>query len=157
MIQRNRGQPTRRGTAAVEFALLAPLLLTLLLGVWEVGRLAHVQQLVSNAAREGGRQASTGRKTTAQVQQVVLDYLTSAGISVADATVTLTNLTDPSRSDPMTANQLDRFEITVTLPFNNVRWALVNQITSVTNLTATVEWLSMRDIPFAVSTTIPVE
>src|SRR6059058_4755881 len=100
MIQRICGQLPRRGTAAVEFAFLSPILLALLLGVWEVGRLAQVQQILTNAAREGARQAAGGKQTTAQVQQTVLNYLTNANINTTGTTVTLTNLTNSSRSDP---------------------------------------------------------
>jgi Flp pilus assembly protein TadG len=157
MIQRTRGYLLRRGTAAVEFGFLAPILVTLLLGIWEVGRLAQVQQVLTNATREGARQASTGQKTTAQVQQSVLTYLSNDGITTTGTTVTLTNLTSSSRSDPTTANQLDRFEITVNLPFSNVQWTVANHIVRATNLTATVDWLSMRDIPLSVSTIIPIE
>lgn len=157
MMLRTRCPRRRRGTAAVEFAFLSPVLLTLLLGIWEVGRMTHVQQLLTNAAREGGRQAAAGTKTIAEVQQSVLTYLNRAGIDTTGATVTLTNLTNGARSEPATAYQLDRFELTVTLPFNNVRWAMVNQITNVTTLTATVGWVSMRDFPLSVSTTLPVE
>ena len=35
-----------------------------------------------------------------------------------------------ARSDPTAANQLDHFQITVTIPFNSVRWVLLNQITN---------------------------
>lgn len=154
---RTRCPRRRPGTAAVEFACLSPLLLTLLLGIWEVGRMTHVQQLLTNAAREGGRQAAAGTKTIAQVQQSVLTYLTNAGINTTGATVALTNLTNGARSEPMTALQLDRYELTLTLPFNNVRWSMADQITSVTTLTATVGWVSMRDLPLTVSTTLPVE
>ncbi len=44
-----------RGAAAVEFALVLPLLLLLLVGVAEFGRAYNVQTRVSNAAREGVR------------------------------------------------------------------------------------------------------
>ena len=40
---------------------------SLLMGVWEVGRLVQVEQLLNNAAREGARQASTSNVTTAGV------------------------------------------------------------------------------------------
>ena len=50
----------RRGVAAVEAALLLPLALLLMLGTWEVGRMVEVSQILNNAAREGGRSASTG-------------------------------------------------------------------------------------------------
>jgi Flp pilus assembly protein TadG len=44
-----------RGAAAVEFALIAPLLVVLFLGIVEFGRAYHVQTMLSQAAREGVR------------------------------------------------------------------------------------------------------
>ncbi len=149
--------PFRRATAAVEFALVAPFLVLLLLGIWEVGRLVQVQQLTHNAAREAGRQASTGQRTTTEVEQAALNYLIRAGINTKGAKVTITNVTASSRPDPKDANQMDRFRITLTLPFDNVRWVLIDQVTSITELTATVDWFSMKDLPLTVSTTMPIE
>jgi Flp pilus assembly pilin Flp len=45
----------RKGAAAVEFALVAPLFTLMLLGMIEVGRAIHVQQTLQNAVREGSR------------------------------------------------------------------------------------------------------
>jgi Flp pilus assembly protein TadG len=153
----------RRGAAAVELAvLLSVFLLPLLLGLWEVGRLVEVMQLLDNAAREGGRQASTGRRTVTQVQQSVVNYLARNGITVDPNAVILTNLTSGSRNDPTTGNpspphaqKMDHFNLTVTLPFNSVRWVLLNQITNTTQLTASVDWYSMNDFPLTVDTTLP--
>ena len=50
-----KGQARDRGAVAVEFALVVPLLLLLLVGIAEVGRLYHVQTLLSGAARDGVR------------------------------------------------------------------------------------------------------
>jgi Flp pilus assembly protein TadG len=44
-----------RGAAAVEFALVMPLLLTLVLGIAEFGRAWNIQTTLSAAAREGVR------------------------------------------------------------------------------------------------------
>lgn len=44
-----------RGAAAVEFALLAPVLIVVLLGIMEFGRAYNVQVTLTNAAREGAR------------------------------------------------------------------------------------------------------
>jgi Flp pilus assembly protein TadG len=146
----------RRGVAAVELAIILPFVLLLLVGVWEVGRLVEVQQLLTNAVREGGRQASTGTKTVAQVKDDVVRYLQQNGIkSVKPADVTVTNVT--SGADPTAAAQLDQFRISVTIPFDSVRWVLLNQVTSVTNLTATVDWYSMKDIPITVEYDIPLQ
>ena len=55
--------PRRRGTAAVEMAVMAPLVFGLLVGLLEVGRIVQINQILCNAAREGARtaQASAGR------------------------------------------------------------------------------------------------
>ncbi len=46
------------GAAAVEFALVVPLLLTLLFGIIEFGAAYNAQILVTNAAREAARELS---------------------------------------------------------------------------------------------------
>jgi Flp pilus assembly protein TadG len=44
-----------RGAAAVEFALLVPILIMIILGITEFGRAYNVQMSLTNAAREGVR------------------------------------------------------------------------------------------------------
>jgi Flp pilus assembly protein TadG len=146
----------RHGAAAVECAVVLTLLIPILMGTWEVGRLVQVQQLLQNAAREGGRQAAAGSFNTASIQQTMVTMLNANGIPCTTSNVTITNLTDASRNDPTTANQLDEFQVTVSIPFNSVRWVLLNQITSTSQLTATTYWYSVRDLPFNVNTNIPL-
>ncbi len=157
MIAAGRRSGARRGAAAVEFAIIAVFLAPLLVGVWEVGRLVEVQQFLSNAAREGGRQASTGIRDQAAVKQAVANYLVQNGISATTADVTLVNVTDATRADPRQAKQLDQFRVTVTIPFDRVRWILLHQITSTTTLTATADWYSMRDVPLELNSNIPLQ
>jgi Flp pilus assembly protein TadG len=146
----------RNGTAAVELAVCLPFLLIIVMGIWEVGRMVQVQQLVANAAREGGRQASAGQQTSANLRQYVVNYLNMNGLTNVDLTmVSLTNITNASRSDPTTANQLDQFELTVTVPYSAIRYSTVAQITPTTKLSASSEWFSMRDSPLNVVATIP--
>ena len=54
MIQKD----SERGAAAVEFAILLPVLLLVLIGIMEFGRAYNVQITASNAAREGARYAA---------------------------------------------------------------------------------------------------
>jgi len=49
---------SERGSAVVEFALVVPLVLTLVLGLVEVALVARTQLEVVNAAREGVREAA---------------------------------------------------------------------------------------------------
>ena len=53
MLQRKRR--TRSGIAAVEMAAVLPAVLILLMGILEVGRLIEMQQVLTNATREGAR------------------------------------------------------------------------------------------------------
>ena len=56
-----RPQP-RRGVAAVETAVvLTFVLVPLMIGIWEMGRLIQVQQIVANSAREGARLAAQAK------------------------------------------------------------------------------------------------
>ncbi len=147
----------RRGTAAVELAVCLPLLAILIVGVWEVGRMVEVKQLLCNAVREGGRQAATGTQTTAQVQQYVVNYLTTNGIKAATTDVTFQDLTNPGVTDPSGASQMDRLRVSVTVPYSNFRWSMLTQITNNTSLSASADWFSMADTPISVNTTIPIQ
>jgi Flp pilus assembly protein TadG len=145
----------RCGVAAVEFAILLPLIMALLFGTIEVGRLIEIQQIMSNAAREGGRQASTGQLTNAQVQQVILDYLTAASIPTANATVTVTNLTS-SGVDALRAAQMDQFQVNVSLPFSDVRWVALNWFVPANQvMSAQAVWCSLKDRDYPSSSGAP--
>ena len=52
----------RRGMATVEFALVVPVLLALLMGIIEFGLLVRNNLTLANAAREGARSGSLGAK-----------------------------------------------------------------------------------------------
>ena len=141
--------------------------LILLFGIWEVGRLVQVNQVLYNAAREGARLAAGGSNagtqvTASMVQQAVKDYLTSAGLpsTAANGTqVTLTCLATPNWTDPYNALPLDKFTVTATIPsgaaFNSLKWSFVTQLTSVNSLTATVNWQSLNNSQVVVSTALP--
>ncbi|MDN3934952.1 TadE/TadG family type IV pilus assembly protein [Arthrobacter sp. YD4] len=77
-----------RGAVAVEFALLAPVLVMLLLGIMEFGRAYNVQVSLSSAAREGVRVMAitnnpTGAKTAVKNAAVAVQPgLTDTNITV---------------------------------------------------------------------------
>src|SRR5690606_7082179 len=51
------------GQALVEFALVVPLVLVLLIALFELGRLWHTYQVLTDAAREGARTAALADPT----------------------------------------------------------------------------------------------
>jgi hypothetical protein len=61
-----------RGAAAVEFALVLPLLLLMVFGIVDFGRALNVQIMVTQAAREGARWDALG-SSQAQIAQRVSD------------------------------------------------------------------------------------
>jgi Flp pilus assembly protein TadG len=104
----------RRAAAAVEFAVVAPVFLLLVLGMIEYGRMVMVQQVITNASREGARAAVLDGATTSSVTSTVNSYLASGSISGATVTVTPNPPTNAQYGDPVT--------VTVSIPFDQVSW-----------------------------------
>lgn len=71
-----------RGSAVIEFALVVPLVLVLLLAVVEVALVARGQLMVINAAREGAREAAATPDPAAAVTAARL-ALGDAGVSAS--------------------------------------------------------------------------
>jgi len=73
----------RRGDALVEFVLLAPTLLLVLYGIFEVGRVVDAWLIVQNAAREGARAGSVAYPDSAvgsTAAAATSAYLTTSGL-----------------------------------------------------------------------------
>jgi Flp pilus assembly protein TadG len=85
---RNRRSRARAGAAAVEFALIAPLMLLFTFGLIEIGRLIMVKHAITQATREGARLAVLHTSTGDQVTARVMEELTL--MSVPQATVEVT-------------------------------------------------------------------
>lgn len=83
-----------RGTAVVEFALLAPVLLAMLAGIIGYGGwfwMAHtLQQAVNDAARAAIAGLSLSEKQALASNVVATDLVTASGLDPARATVTVT-------------------------------------------------------------------
>jgi Flp pilus assembly protein TadG len=103
----------RRGAAAVEFAIVLPVFVILVFGMIEYGRMVMVQQVITNASREGARSAVLDGATTSSVQSAVGTYLTNAQISGGSTAV------NPS---PSSAASGDPITVTVSIPFTAVSW-----------------------------------
>jgi TadE-like protein len=83
------------GAELVEFAVVLPLLLFIILGIAEFGFIFQRYEVVTNAAREGARMAVLPGYATADVESRVIAYadqgrvpgLTAADIDVDDVSV----------------------------------------------------------------------
>jgi Flp pilus assembly protein TadG len=188
-LECRRAKACRKGVAAVEFALCMPLIVMIMLGIWEVGRIVQVSNILSNGAREAARDASLGQDDLQTVASNQLIYLQSAlpgafgqghstslqtptialppnttGYTCWDNTanrelftLTFTDITQPSVSDPTAMQKLDHYQIGLQVPYASISWDTLAQITGVTRISLVVDWASMRDAPFQVSPSLPAQ
>ncbi len=69
----------RRGTASIEFALVAPVFFLTVFGLIECGRMVMLKHALTNAAREGCRAAGLASSTNASdIEAVVRNHLKPA-------------------------------------------------------------------------------
>lgn len=95
---------SERGAVAVEFAIIAPVLVMLLLGIMEFSRAYNAQALLSAAAREGVRvMAITGKPADATTAAKTAAASLSPGLQGTDMNFgTPCPTTIPSGTSPQT-------------------------------------------------------
>ena len=101
---RREGREARRGErgqAIIELALTLPLLLLVLLGIFDFGLMFQRFEVVANAAREAARVAVLPNYTVGQAEAHATLYLQSGGVNGATvncAPDTLTLSTSPAKT-----------------------------------------------------------
>lgn len=108
----------RQGTAAIEFAVLATLLVTLTLGVAELSRGIRSKAVLIDAARTGCRAGILPGASNSNVTTDLDSILTDNGLTVANATVTIK--VNGVVADVSTAKQNDQISVTVSYPVSKV-------------------------------------
>lgn len=97
----------KRGQALVELALALPLIIMLVMGTIEFGRLFHSYLLITNASREGARIAITGA-----------DDLTIIA-RVNDVTSSLNNTKEIDIDPEIQASRTNGVPVTVTVDYEH--------------------------------------
>lgn len=88
VLRRIKRHKEREGVAAVEFAILAPLLFLVIAGTMEVCSALFLQEALTVSAYEGARTAVQRRSTSAQVIARVEEVLGERNIVGGNVTVT---------------------------------------------------------------------
>ena len=109
----------RRGAAAVEFAIIAPVFFLLIMGMIEIGRAVMVQQIITNASREGARLAVLPDENNTNVINRVDDILSDSGIP-GSKTEILGEYDSPMNIQD--AGYGDVIKVRVSVPFSQVSW-----------------------------------
>jgi len=168
----------------VELAVLAIPIFMMIVGIWEVGRLVQMEQVLLGAVREAARQAAQGYIVTPKgkftaiytngsstvqagtlpgyLDDTVIEYLTGAGVT------NTTNLkvefyfldasgnkdTTAGHTEPYQGKKGDKFKVYVWLPYDNFRWTTAT-FWNTDGLGAETIWFSLADKDFTLDTSVP--
>ena len=113
-----RGLARRCGATLTEFAIVVPIFFLFVFGAFEFGRAIMVQQILTNAAREGARQAIVEGAVAADIEASVTSYLASTTVAGATVTVVPSSLQTVGFGDEVT--------VTVSVPYDQVGWLPVS-------------------------------
>ena len=92
----------RKGQSMVEFALILPVFILLMVGVFDFGRAIYAYNTINNAARQGARLAIVDQ-TIPHVQERAASEAVSLGIEPDDVTVDFRDMTTPGVANSCTA------------------------------------------------------
>jgi Flp pilus assembly protein TadG len=82
----------------------------------EFGRAVMVQQIITNASREGARLAVLDGSTGTAVKTAVVNYMQRASITITSDKVTVTP------TEPSAAGYGEPVTVAVSIPFSQVSW-----------------------------------
>ena len=120
-----RGLRAERGAVAVEFALILPVLVFLILGGMDIGHKFYIEHLVTNASREGARYGAkyTGTPpvdpTAAQIKTYVESTVVPPldGLAVPNPVYTTVTATPPYRLITVTVTAPKHWWVLATFNF----------------------------------------
>lgn len=107
------GRASERGAAALEFALVLPILLMLVFGIITFGRAYHAKVQLAGGVREGARALALG-KSAGEAQAATVD---AAGGLIAAGDVSTSGC--PAGGADGTARVEASYDLVYTIPFVN--------------------------------------
>ena len=129
---RSRSRLREHGAAAVEMALILPLLLIMVGGIVDMGRYMFTKEIVINAAREGARSMAVGYNQT-QSRTTVTSAI-AGGVTVGSPTIVL-NGASSTGSDTLpacpTASPVVGDTVTVTVTTTGFRYIILGAAASI--------------------------
>ena len=103
-----------RGAAMVETAITIPILLVLMVGIFEVGRAYEHWQVLTNAAREGARMSITPSSTQSATTALIRQYMAEGQLSESAAAAVVVNT---GASIDVNGTPVSASAVTVDYPF----------------------------------------
>ncbi len=136
MIRTQRSSKTknqsRRGVAALEAAVVTPMLLVLVLGTIEIGTALRASTIMQSAVREAGRLASMdwryivedGDTPNAKMERDLRNFVTASGLPGSQLTIDVVHADGEDAGQDFdltdTDNNLKLIKIELSLPYSQV-------------------------------------
>jgi Flp pilus assembly protein TadG len=127
----------------------------------------NLQGVASNVLiyLQGAEQTAFGKgHSTSMISPVVTLPAHTTGYTCWDNTanrelftLTFSDLTNTSTTDPTAATQLDVYRIGLQVPFTSIRWSPMVPIAGFSRLSVAVVWTSLVDTPFQIAPNLPAE
>lgn len=144
-LRRRLSNWRRRGAAAVEMAVVSPVLFLTAIGIVDVGQYVGIGQVINNASREGARVAiRSNTESVSEVEAVILTYMTDALPGVPSDTISSAlqvRVTDETGTIPngdfTAVGAGSEISVQVTFDYQNARWAPTSFFTGNTVLQTT--------------------
>lgn len=89
--RRLRGSTSESGVTLVEFALVTPIIILILMGTFDLGWAVFANNMLASSAREGARAGIISSTTDAQIRQRVKDV--SPGLNLQDSNILIARFT----------------------------------------------------------------
>lgn len=110
-----------RGAAAVEMAIVLPMLLLVIAGLADLGRAFYYQIVISNAAREGARMLALNYTTTQMQNRVSAASMDIAGVTASTFVVCPASVPAPPTTPPAAS---------VTVQASGFQWMFLGDIST---------------------------
>jgi Flp pilus assembly protein TadG len=108
---------SERGQSAVEFALVIPVMLLFLFGIFQVGITYFNDESLQTSARDGARAGAIHTGSTVPQIKAFVDAAVRANAVGLDKSTTKLVVTTFCSPDPTDCNQGDTIDVTVTYPW----------------------------------------
>ena len=120
------------GGAAIEFALIFPILIALIMGILEFGLILHMKNVLANASREGARNAIImvlGRDSTSvqtAAEDSVNTFLDNSGWDHGEGSDITIEITDQDGNTPVPEKSGDSVRVSVTRTYTYLILPILN-------------------------------
>jgi hypothetical protein len=109
---------SQQGQSMIEFALILPLMVLVIAGIFDLGRAFYSSITITNSAREGARYGTLNPKDSAGIKAAAVLEAQNSGISLTNANVSLS--CPPNLMPPTGCNRGQPLRVTISYTYDDM-------------------------------------